>query len=310
MSRNQEHRETYKALTERLKSKPVLSELELRTLFHHLIRLPEAYKTDFIEVHLGDLLKKAEPKFRDQEIFNHYRHYVSIPSLASLLSVLRHEELAYGQQVVQLLEHIRNLQLIPGSSTRERERMEQLQFDLIYLLQKLQKAKQLFLVDLREPANRRKLAEQFYDRILASFLSENDDDLISENQFVEGLKLELLRGEAVQKFAARYSKEVGGERNNFLKELGLVISGTIQKAYLKNYVGIFNGSREDVIALFNEAIENRCLDSEEANAVDLESISSAILAIVLELIFNDGFSAFRQTLTLSIHQNFQNKNHG
>ena len=307
MNPKQEHREIYKTVTERLKGKVLLSELELRTLFHHLIRLPEAYKMDFIEVHLGDLLKKAEPKFRDQEIFNHYRHYVSVPTLGALLSVLRHEELPYESPIIHLVEHIRNLQLVPGASTREREQMEQLQYDLIYLLQKLQKKQSAVLIDLESSESRIILAEKFYERIMASFLSEDENQLQTETQFVDNLKIDLLKSDIVQKFAVHYSKEVGDERNNFLKELGVVLSRTIQKAYLKNYEGIFNGSREMVVALFVEAIENRCLDSEDSKAVDLDSISSAILAIVLELIFNEGSSAFRQTLTLSVFSSLQEK---
>ena len=307
MNPRHEHRENYKAITERLKNKSLLSELELRTLFHHLIRLPETYKTDFIEVHLGDLLKKADPKVRDQEIYNHYRHYVSVPALGAFLAVLHREELDYGAPMIHLLEHIQNLQLIPGPSAREREQMERLQYDLIYLLQKLLSKKEILLVDLETSESRILLAEKFYERIMSSFLSEDENQLQTEVQVVESLKVELLKSDMVQTFALRYSKEIGGERNNFLKDLGLVLSRTIQKTYLKHYAGIFNGPREQVIAQFVEAIEHRCMDSEDPKAIDLETISSAILAIVFELVFNEGISAFRQTLTRSIYSSLQGK---
>ena len=81
-----------------------------------------------------------------------------------------------------------------------------------------------------------------------------------------------------------------------------MVSQSIQETYSENYKGIFNGSRDDVLKLFEEAIKNRALDTEDPENVELEPITSSVLAVVLELIFNDGFGAFRQTLTHSVFQ--------
>lgn len=300
MSEDRNHKDIYKKLGERITTREKLSDLDLRTIFNQLIRLPEVYKQDFIDVHLTPLLAKSS-KDRDEELFNHYRHYVSIPCLSSLLRVLRASKLAFEQPILQLLEHIRNLQLIPGPSTKEREEMESLQYDLIHLLQSLQSNREGYNVDLSTDAAKKKLAELYYERIMSSFISESDDDLVSEDQFVDELKVMLLKSDVVQTFASRFAKEVGGDKGAFLKELGRVLVSTIQDTYRKNYEGIFNGPREMVIASFIEAIENRCLDAVDDRHIDLDTASSSILAIVLELVFNDGFGAFRTTLTHSVH---------
>ncbi len=301
MKGHSEHRHLYRGIGQRLKRSTTLNDLEQRTLLNHLIRLPEAYKLDFISVHLGVFLQKADNSCRDLNIYQHYRHYVSLPSLAGLLSALRESQLDFGNPIVQLLEHIRNLQLVPGSSSKEREAMEKLQFDLLHLLQLLQKDREHYTVDLSSESARIDLAERYYDRIMSSFISESDDQLISEDAFIDQLKRELLKSDNVQTFASRYSQEIGEGRSVFLKQLGALLSQTIATAYAKNYEGIFNGPKEMVLKLFLEAIENRCLDCETPNRVDLEAVSSSILAIVLELVFNDGFGAFRQTLTQTLH---------
>ena len=84
-----EHREIYQGIVDRVQKKKRLGDLELRTLFSHLIKLPETYKIDFINVHLLTLLKKAVDEERDEWLYQHYRHYVSIPCLAGLLAALR-----------------------------------------------------------------------------------------------------------------------------------------------------------------------------------------------------------------------------
>lgn len=298
-----EHREIYQGIVDRVQRKDKLGEFELRTLFSHLIKLPETYKIDFIQVHLLKVLQKADPEHRDEAIFQHYRHYVSIACLAGLLSSLRESELEFGSPILGLLEHIRHLQLLPGPSQKEREQLEHLQYDLIYLLQRLQKAqREAYSVDISTSEKRRQLAEFFYDRMMASFISESEEDLIDEPTFVNNLKLEILKSDMVKNFAAKINQAIGGDSKAHIKELGLVIAQSIQQTYFENYKGIFNGSREDVLVLFEEAIKNRAMDAETPEEVELEPITSSVLAVVLELIFNDGFGAFRQTLTHSVFQ--------
>lgn len=310
MSEQQEHRDIYRRLGERIQDKKVLGELELRTIFNQLIRLPEVYKIDFIEVHLPDLLQKSDNKL-DEALLSHYRHYVSVTALSNLLHQLRESGLDFGQPILELLEHIRNLQLMPGPSARERESLERLQYDLIYLLQKLHSQEEKILVDLSSPKLRDELAVYYYDRILASFVSDSEDNLVSESEFIDMLKTELLKSSTVTTFAAKYSKsESGGHDKSFLIDLGKVLSSTIQQAYLKNYEGIFNGNREEVLKLFVETINNRCLDAEDTKLVDLEAVTSGILAIVLELVFNDGFGAFRKTITQSVLSSLEQSNNG
>jgi hypothetical protein len=298
-----EHREIYQGIIERVQRRNELGEFELRTLFSHLIKLPETYKIDFIKVHLLKVLQKADSEHRDEAIFQHYRHYVSISCLASLLSVLRESKFEFGPPILGLLEHIRHLQLLPGPTQKEREQLEHLQYDLIYLLQKLQKIQQqAYSVDISTPEKRRQIAELFYDRMMASFISESEDELIDEPTFVNNLKLEILKSDKVKNFAAKINQSINTDSKAHIKELGLVISQSIQETYFENYKGIFNGSREDVLKLFEEAIKNRSMDAENPEQVELEPITSSVLAVVLELIFNDGFGAFRQTLTHSVFQ--------
>lgn len=298
-----EHREIYQGIVDRVQKKKRLGDLELRTLFSHLIKLPETYKIDFINVHLLTLLKKAVDEERDEWLYQHYRHYVSIPCLAGLLAALRSSELEFGEPILGLLEHIRHLQLIPGPSQKEREQLEHLQFDLIYLLQKLQKSQsEAMSVDISTPELRRDMAERFYDRMMASFISESEDDLIDEPTFLENLKLDILKSSMVKDYAKKINKSMAENSKPFIKELGLVIAQSIQETYLENYKGVFNGDREYVLKKFELAIENRSLDAEDSTNVELEPITSSVLAIVLELIFNDGFGSFRQTLTQSVFQ--------
>jgi hypothetical protein len=310
LSDKQDHRDIYRRLGERIQSKEVLGQLELRTIFNQLIRLPEVYKIDFIEVHLQDLLQKSDDT-RDEALLAHYRHYVSVTALSNLLHQLRESGLDFTQPIMELLEHIRNLQLMPGPSSKEREALQQLQFDLIYLLQRMHSQEEKTLVDLSSNDLREKLAVHYYDRILASFVSDSEDNLVSESEFIEMLKTELLKSSTVTSFAAKYSKaEGGGHDKAFLVDLGKVLSSTIQQAYLKNYEGIFNGNRQEVLKLFIETINNRCLDAEDSKLVDLEAVTSGILAIVLELVFNDGFGAFRKTITQSVLSSLEKPSHG
>jgi hypothetical protein len=310
LSEQQDHRDIYRRLGDRVQSKKALGELELRTIFNQLIRLPEVYKIDFIEVHLQDLLQKSDES-RDAALLAHYRHYVSVTALSSLLHQLKESGLDFSQPIIELLEHIRNLQLLPGPSAKERESLERMQFDLIHLLQRLHSQEEKVLVDLSSSKLRDELAVYYYDRILASFVSDSEDNLVTESEFIDLLKTQLLKSDTVTTFAAKYSKaESGGHDKAFLVDLGKVLSSTIQQAYLKNYEGIFNGNRQEVLNLFVETINNRCLDAEDPKLVDLEAVTSGILAIVLELVFNDGFGAFRKTITQSILSSLEQSNHG
>jgi len=301
-----EHREIYQGLIERIQRKSKLADLELRTLFSHLIKLPETYKIDFIKVHLLNVLTKSEATVRDEQIFQHYRNYVSIPCLAALLSVLRESKCDFGKPVLQLLEHIRHLQLMPGPSQKERESLEHLQYDLIYLLQNLQKRQQeVYQVDISNPEKQHRMAESFYNRIISSFISESENDLVEESTFINNLKLQELKSEKVKTFAAKINQLTNTHDKSLLVELGTIIAHSIQQTYHENYKGVFNGDREYVIAHFEEAIKNRAMDADDSTSVPLEPISSSILAIVLELIFNDGFGAFRQTLTQSVFKQLE-----
>ncbi|MBF0197005.1 MAG: hypothetical protein HQL32_04815 [Planctomycetes bacterium] len=303
--KEKKQKEVYKKIGDMVRSKSALSDLDVRTIFNHLIRLPEVYKLDFINVHLATLLQKS-PKNRDELLLEHYHNYISVPSLSALISVLRNSKLEFGESIVCLIEHIRNLQLMPGPSTKEREMMETLQFDIIYMLQQSQSGDQLLAtVDLSEESKRVELAECYYERILSSFISENDDDLVSESEFIEGVKNDILKSKLVKDFALQSTQKLGGDKKEYLRELGGVISSTIQTTYLENYQGIFNGNRDFVLKQFKKVIDNRCHDSENPNCVELQPITSGILAESLELIFNSGFGAFRDTLTLSILNQFK-----
>jgi len=175
-----QHKEIYQKVTEKAKNKSSFSSLDLRTILNHLIRLPEVYKLDFLSIHLSQIFDKCSED-RDALIYKHYKHYVSIPCLSALLNVFKNSETELGTEIKQLVEHIKNLQLQPGPSAKEREQYESLQFDFIAVLQKFKNEKAEHLVDLKSPAQRKKLAELYYDRILKSFISEDDDNLTNSH---------------------------------------------------------------------------------------------------------------------------------
>jgi hypothetical protein len=294
-----QHKEIYQKIAEKAKNKSNFSSLDLKTILNHLIRLPEVYKLDFLSVHLSQIFDKCSDD-RDDLIYKHYKHYLSIPCLSALLNVFKNANTELGNEIKQLVEHIKNLQLQPGPTTKEREQYESLQFDFISVLQKFKNEKAQHLVDLRSPVQRKKLAELYYDRILKSFISEDDDNLISEDEFIKQIRTDIIKSKNVQEFASKSITDQGANKRNYLKDLGQIIDSSIIKTYLENYKGIFNGDRQFVLKGFEEIIENRFLDHEDGSKVDLDQISAGIIAHTLELVFNSGIVAFRNEINHSI----------
>lgn len=298
------HRDIYQKIGEHVHSRDELSELDARTILSHLIRLPETYKIDFVQVHLEDFLAKCKESARDRLVQEHYRHYVSIPCLAGLLSVLRRSKLRFGPPVLHLLDHITNLHLVAGPQARDRELLENLHYDLFHLRETCRVETAELLVDLSEPASRRRLAGFYYERILASFLSQDESSLVTEESFVEGLKTEILKSEAVQRFAGRSLAELGGDPKQYLRDLGAVLGSTIHRTYLASLQGIFNGNRESVVNRFDEVVEDRVRDAADPSRVDLSLISADVLVAALELMFNEGMAGFREKLSRDVAEAF------
>lgn len=296
-----QQKQIYQQLVEKVRADKDISELTLKNIFSKLSRLPETYKLDFIKVQLPILLTKSLEK-RDDILYEHFHNYVSIPCLAALLKVLRESELDFAAPIQLLLEHIRNLQLVPGPDSAERKLLQQLQFDLIDLIQDLSESQCLRVVDLSDAKKQRELAERYYERILSSFISEDDDDLVSEQEFVENLKEEQLRSGSVVSFASEAAPSTDVGRKQYLAKLGGILKETINETYLANYRGIFNGDRDFVLKKFVEAIENRCHDCGDSSRVPLDPITSSVMAVTLELVFNSGLSAFKETLSETIYQ--------
>jgi hypothetical protein len=299
-----QHKEIYQKITHKSKSKESFSNLDLKTILNHLIRLPEVYKLDFLSIHLPQIFEKSSNQ-RDKLIYEHYKHYVSIPCLAALLNVIKNTESKIDENIALLIEHIKNLQLQPGPTTKDREQFESFQYDLITVLQRFQKDEKKSTVDLRSPVQRKRLAELYYDRILKSFISESEDDLISEDDFINQIRKDILKGKEVQEFASKSMSSQSDNKTAYLKELGGIINSSVTKTYLENYKGIFNGDRQFVLKGFEEVIENRFLDHEDGSNVDLDQISAGIIALTIELVFNSGIVAFRNEINQSIYNSIK-----
>jgi hypothetical protein len=299
-----QHKEIYQKISDKAKKKDTFSTLDLKTILNHLIRLPEVYKLDFLNIYLSKIFDKCS-KERDSLIHDHYKHYVSIPCLSALLDVFKNSKGELGKEIELLLDHIRNLPLQPGPSAKDIEKYENLQYDLITLLNKFKSDKKEHQIDLRSPVNRKKLAELYYDRILKSFISEDEDALINEDEFLKQIRTDILKSKEVQEFASRTISELTNSKKNYLKELGTIIDSSILKTYLENYKGVFNGDRESVLKSFEEIIENRFLDHEDGSSIDLDQISAGIIAHTLELVFNSGIAAFRNEINNSVYKSFK-----
>lgn len=299
---NSQNKKIYQQITEKAKHKEFFSALDLKTLLNHLIKLPEVYKLDFVSVLLPEMFEKCVEN-RDNLLYNHYKHYVSIPCLSALLTLLHKHSENLGEEIIQLLDHIKNLQLQPGPSSRERELLEQLQFDVISLSQKVRPlVEKSNTIDLRDPVKRKQLAALYYDRILKSFISEDDDNLVSEEEFIGNVKNDILRSAEVQSFASQTSSTIQSDKKTYLKDLGGIINSSIMRTYLENYKGIFNGDKEFVLKGFEEIIENRFLDHEDGSTVEIDKISTGILALTLELVFNSSLTSFKNEINQSIYQ--------
>lgn len=303
------NKEIYQLITDKIREGQELSVLQLRTIFDRLIKLPETYKLEFAGLSLPLIFEKCCVEKRDELIERHYRHYVSIPCLAEAVGVLKKRKGPLSLPLRRLLEHIRNLQLLPGPGPRDREMLEGLLYDTLHLLHEAEVGERP-RIDLSSEAARRELAVFFYERMLSSFLSEDEDQLVDESTFVETLRAELLTSTDVQYFASKAAQEHGGDRKRFLVELGGILSKTIQRTYLDNYRGIFNGDREFVQDRFAEAIGHRVQDSDDPRSVDLNSVVTSLLSVTLELIFNNGYSAFRELMAGAILKHSAEKNYG
>lgn len=300
-----EQKDSYQKICDKVKSLESFEAHELKVQLERLSRLPETYKLDFVETQLKVLLPKCQER-RDEILYEHYRNYVSIPCLSGLIQTLLQCELEFSEHIVYLCEHIRNLQLLPGPDARDKKHLESLQFNLIQLLEKLvDKEQEIFYVDLSTDDQVRDLALKYYDRILSSFISENDEDLICEDEFIEKLKNEQMLASPVQEFAARSASAQSGDNKSYLIELGKILSRTIMATYQENYKGIFNGDRDFVLQRFVEVIKSRRADSEDDSRVNLQAVTSSVMAVALELIFNSGFDSFRKTLTISVYQELE-----
>lgn len=298
MIEDSSQKDIYSGIVHRVKRAESLSELTLKTIFSQLSRLPETYKLDFATVQLPVLLNKAEKNHRDRLLVEHYKHYVSLPCLAAMVSALIKSDCDFHDDILDLLNHIQGLQIVPGKSSSDREMLERMQRDMLDLRTQVSYGMTgERTVDLSSEEKIKMLAQRYYRQILSSFVSESDDHLETEEEFIERIKEERLKSEEVRSFASDTSLFQTDDRKEYILRLGQVLRSTIVKTYEANYRGIFNGSREMVLKLFEQSIQDRANDSETPRQVDLEPVTSGILAVLLELMFNSGLNVFREQLT-------------